>query len=301
MLDYYLERLQERGTAFFYGLTLGGGTLLLFFSGWLWWHYFYLNPQTVFYSSVDNGLVTTGVTKQTVSKASDGSVSQDDQITLGAQNLVKTVTVVTQTPKQAAPSVVTTEAIGTPDDSFIRYSAINAGKTTSLGPVAAIWSKQPVSESGSGVFENAIFDVFPVAHLPALERQKVMDSVKKGDIYKTDFKAVTKERKNGRLYYIYNVSLVSDKYAALLKQVDAAMGLNKLKTLDPSQYQGSEPVLMRVKVDAAGHQLQSVSYVANNRVQTYSVWGASRKITVPTKSVTPNELQAKLNAVLNQQ
>lgn len=306
MFDYYLDLALSWGKAVFYGVTLGVGTLLLFFTGWLWWHYNYLNPQTVFWASFNNNLIINGVTKHTVSQDNSGKLDQYDQLNLGAHNLVKTVSTVTQQ-NRASKSVVVTETIGVPEANFSRYTKIDtdqktaAGNPLNFGKVLNVWSKQDLTAGGNGTFADAVFDVIPFSHLNASQRQQVIHDAQQNETYKIDFGAVSKARKNGRLYYGYEAEVAPDKFVTLIKQVDALMGLNQLKNLDPSQYQGGNPIKVRISIDARAHQLESITYTGTARQESYSAWGAQIITDLPGNTVTQANLQSKLNAILNGQ
>jgi hypothetical protein len=305
MLNDYLERQLAAGKSRFYGITVGGGVLLLVFSGWLWWHYSYLNPQTVFWSAFNNNLVLTGVTKHTTSGDTNTKLDQFDQISLGAHNVVRTVA--TSTQNGANKNIVVTEGVGTPDAGYLRYAKIETSQKTTAGqplnfkPVIGLWGQQSTATTTSSAFADAIFDAFPFANLSASQRQQVVASTKSEKVYDIDFTKVTKERQNGKLYYTYNVALSPDKYVQLLKQVDGFMGLNQLKNLDPTQYQGTAPVQLSVKLDAYGHQLAIVTYVGDARQEEYSAWGAQIIPDIPSGAISQTVLQTKLNGILSGQ
>lgn len=304
MLDDYLELLQSRGKKLFYGVTIGGGIVLCILTGWIWWHYHYLNPQNVFWGAVNNNLIINGVTKHTESDNQGEKLNQYEQITLGADNFVKTqVTRSQEDPK----SLIVTETLGTPDANFARYTKIETNEKSTNGqpldfqPVLQNWSKTELGgQATEGSFATAIFDVLPFAHLNSQQRSQVIKSMKDSEVYTIDFNKVSKERKNGRLYYTYDTSINPGKYIALLKQVDSLMGLDQLKQLDPAEYQGGEPVQLKITVDARSRQLASLQYANNNSLIEYSAWGVSSKLELPEKVTSQTELQSKLNAILSQ-
>ncbi|MEI7683263.1 MAG: hypothetical protein WCJ24_03115 [Candidatus Saccharibacteria bacterium] len=306
MLDEYLERLLAGGRARFYGITVGGGTALLVLTGWLWWHYSYLNPQTVFWAAVNNNLVVSGVTKHTVSGNANAKLDQYDQLSLGAHNVVKTTTLSSQQGGDQKIKVAS-ETIGTPEASFSRYTSIETNQRTPSGqplnfkPVVGQWSKQSTANATSGVFADAIFDAFPFANFSASQREQVMNSIKNDKVYDVDFTKVAKNRQDGRLYYGYVASIAPDKYIQLIKQVDNLMGLNQLKNLDPVKYQGAQPIKLGVKIDAIGHQFATVTYIGNSRQIDYAEWGAQIIPDIPIKTITQADLQNKLSSILNGQ
>ncbi len=307
MLHIYLDRWLEYGRARFYGLTIGGGIVLCVLSSWLWWHYVYLNPQNVFWGAFNNNLIVHGVTKHTVSQTASGTLDEYDQIGLGAHNIVRSVGVMSQPATNDRKNMVVTESIGTPTANFARYTKIDTqqlsaqGKPLDFSGVLHVWSKQDVSKGGNGAFAEAIFAAIPFSYLNQSQRQQVIQTVQHEDTYGIDFAHVQKKRDKGHLYYLYDAALAPDKYVQLLKQVDSLMGLHQLNSLDPSQYQGGQPIQLKIMVDASAHQLASVTYVGNNRVEAYSGWGVAPSPSLPSQTISQAELQTKLNALMNGQ
>ncbi len=298
MFDDYLERFLSRGAAWFYGITIGGAIAMLALSSWLYWHYEYLNPQTVFWGAVSSSLTTEGVTKRTRGNDNNGQLDQYDQISLGANNFVSSTANISQ-----GSTKVTTETIGTPVSNFARYTKIEAANAADYSSVINQWGKQDLggSNASNGVFADTIFGIMPLAHLNANQRRQVIDEVRREGTYTVDFAAVGKQRKDGRLYYEYNLSVAPDKYVKLLKQVDELMGLNQLKNLNPAQYQGGQPIQFKVSIDAHAHQLAVVQYGNNGRQEAYSAWGVARNPNLPTNTISQTDLQAKLKTILNGQ
>lgn len=303
MLNDFLDRAQSRGPGWFYGVSLGGGVLLLIFTFWLWWHYFYLNPQNVFWSAVNNNLTISGVTKHTKSADESASIDQYEQISLGAQNVVRTVSTSTQ---EVPKSTVVKQTIGTPDANYIRYEKIDIEAKSKDGPkpdfseISSKWGVSKTAETNSGAFVTALFfDLIPFGRLDAQQRQTVVGNMKNGEVYNIDFDKVAKERSGkGRLYYIYDASVSAGKYIDIIKQIDGYMGLNQLKQLDPSAEQTGVPLKVKIKIDAVSHQFSSVTYVDNNQTIDYSAWGAALKITIPEQTIQQAELQQQLNNIL---
>lgn len=301
-LDSYLAGRGRR----FYQITIGGGVVLLLGCFWLWWHFGYLGNQSVFWGAMTNNLRIAGVTKENKSSAQGQGFQQTDQIVLGAQNVVKSVGVVSETNNNQEVSRVVTETLATPNANFSRYTAIKTsqvgqnGKPFNFGPVLNVWAKQDAN-SGNNAFTQAVLDIAPLANLSPKQQQQVIAQMKRDNTYQVDFNAVTKRTVSGKTIYDYNVNVSAEAYFKTAKLIDAMMGLNQLKSVDPAQYKNAQPVQFVFSVDARAHQLAGITYVSNQRTETFSNYGAQPKIDIPSKTITGAELQARLAKIVTGQ
>lgn len=264
-----------------------------------------IKPDRVFWGTINNNLIITGVTKQTQTKEESGSLEQTQQISLGAQNVVRTSGVVTQQPTDAAATTVHTETIGTPEADFARYTKIETNQKTSsnqdfnFGEALNMWSEQKIESGGSGSFGEALYGIIPVSFIQSSARNQIVNEMKSRNTYVVDYGSVKKRTENGRLIYDYSVKVDPQQYVVALKNIDKASGLNQLQQVDPSQYAGSQPVEISVSIDARAQQLVSISYPNSARTETYSGYGIFRPVELPQQTVPQAKLQEMLNKILN--
>lgn len=307
MATDYMQQLEQLDKPWFFRLAWAGGAFLFILAGYLWWNYASINPERVFWGTVSNNLVITGVTKHTVTDQQDGSMDQYQQISLGAQNVVKSEATIDQKAIDAASTNISTETIATPTVDYSRYTKIKtepkAGttKTYDFSSALNIWSKQSVEESGNGAFGEALYGILPFSLLQSKDRNQIVAQMKQNKAYTVDYSKVVKHSDKGRLIYDYTVSVDAQQYVAALKAIDKANGLNQLQSVDPSQYSGSQPVEVKVSIDAHAQQLVSIAYPNNSRTETYSAYGVFNGVPIPDKAISQSELQDKLNGILNAQ
>ena len=133
-----------------------GGAVLLVAAAFAWCFMANKSPEKVFWSTIENGLTSHGVTVQ--SQQSDGTVTTDQTIrfSLGAENLSHSVTTLTQ----PGTSVVN-EMIGTTTDDYTRYLKINTdqkkadGSEIDFSKLIGVWAKGPTG--GNQFFNQAVF------------------------------------------------------------------------------------------------------------------------------------------------
>ncbi len=305
MANEYLEELQKLDTPWFYRIAWIGGALLFVLAGYLWWNYASVNPERVFWGTVSNNLVISGVTKETVTNEANGSLNQVQQISLGAQNAATSITTVEQKAVDASSTKVVTETVATPQADFSRYISIETSQKTTtsqafdFGAALNIWSKQDLAQEGNGAFTEALYGLLPLAFIQGNERHAIVSDMQKNKVYDVQYDSLKKRRENGRLIYDYTVAIDAEQYVKVLKQVDAAMGINQLESVDPSQYSGGAPIEVQISIDAHAQQVVSITYPDGARVEKYSAYGVSRPYTLPENAITREELQTKLNDILN--
>jgi len=300
-----LEQLQQFNKPWFYKLAWIGGTLLFLVSGWLLWNNLSVQPVRVNRGTISNNLVVSGVTRRAISKDPNGSLNQYQQVTLGAQNVVRTAATIEQSPEGEPTTKIMSETIATPEDNFSRYVGIETSqkapgdKSFDFAPVLNQWGKQPVEAETSGAFSEALFgDLVAFANLPANRRNPIINDMKNNKVYTVDFSAVSKRRENGKLIYDYEVKVAPEQYLKALKQIDEATGLKQLTSLDESQFAGAEAIKFKVSIDAHAQQMVGLSYEGDNRTVTFANYGALVRVDIPTNTVTQVELQTRLNNIL---
>lgn len=306
MLNEYLEELQKLDKPWFYRVAWAGGVILFLLAALLWWNYASVTPERVFWGTVNNNLVLNGVTKQVVTNEINGSMNQTQQISLGAQNVVTGTTTVEQKASDAASTKVVTETIATPTVDFAKYVSIETAQPTggaapNFGDALNIWSKQEVTKDSGGAFTEALYGLIPLGFVQGNQRANIVKDMQKNQVYDVQYDKLQKRREHGRLMYDYTIAVNPEQYMKTLKQIDAAMGLNQLEALDPSQYTGAQALEVRVTIDAHAQQLVSVTYPENSRIETYSGYGIFRSIELPQNATPRQELQNKLNTILNAQ
>jgi len=284
------------------------GIIVLIVAGWLWWQNVYSTPERVFWSMVNNNLVTTGITKHSTQSGQQAPTTTDQytRLTFGSQNTVRSIVTLTQD-DGTNKSVVKTETIGTPDNDFARYLSINTtqksseGKLLDFTKIQGIWGKSPDPVAGqpstASYLRQAVLGLVPFGYLDSENRASIVSYMQNNQVYKPDFSHVQKTTKNGKAVYIYAVEVQPKAYANLLVMMNKAMGLGAIDGLDPSAYESSPPIKTQFTVDKNSRQLVSISYVGSGQEEAYSDYGLSLPLILPTQTIPIAELQKRIQTV----
>lgn len=284
-------------------LFLLAGILLLVLSIVAWWKLIYTSPSVVFDRMLSNNFSTTSVIK---------TVTQADE----AQKLNQTTLIVTE-PKQRvdsistlsqhgeAKSVVTTRSIGTNTEDFVSYTSINTnqkkadGKPFDFAGIIGVWGKSDQdnpAENGQ-LYNQTALGIVPTGNLALHERKELLKQIKSSQVYSFNNKTVKKSRVNGRPVLSYDVSVAPQAYVSMLKAFARSSGIKQLEQVDPTQYADSAPLKFKIDIDVWSGQLSKITYNETQNVDVFSAYGARKQVTIPTSTISINELQTRLQKI----
>jgi hypothetical protein len=278
------------------------GALLLVAAGVLWWAKLSVNPERVFWGTIDQSLATSAVTIQADQKTTSASVHQTVQYSLGAQNISHSLTKITQ-----GKTVVQNELIGTPTADYTRYVGVRTdqkganGKDLNFSNIIGVWAKgetgqtQLLSQGVLGVGLPLGGVAVPIGNLQPTQRQKLVKEIKNNVVYQTDYEKAKKQTVNGRLQYVYDVSVQPVAYATLMQHFAQLLGLHDLDSLDPNNFQGQQPTKMQLTIDARSRHLVAVEMESTHDKQTYTAYDVPVRVSAPAKTISVTELQNRLS------
>lgn len=279
------------------------GLLVLLGSLFAWYQYVHRSTYGVFWDTIDNNLNINGVTRTIEQQNNGADFNQKLQISLGAENVARGITTVTQ-PSAEGNTVVVSETVGTPTENFVRYVDVNvAGSGTAPADVASIknvWSREPLTQGGQlnqSILAEGLFSSFPLARLNQPQRQEVVQFMKDNKVYSVDYKNAKEVSRGGKQGFEYVVVVDLPGYIATLKMIDTMMGLKQLESVDPSAYEGAEPAELTVVNSINGRQLLEVTYNGSSRKEKYSAYGARINVAIPEAYLLRSELEQKVQTI----
>ncbi|MGH7158169.1 MAG: hypothetical protein ACREGD_03830 [Candidatus Saccharimonadales bacterium] len=281
---------------------VGGGLLLLLAAGGLWWCRLAVAPERVFWGMIEQSFKTSGVTMSSTMQQGESSLEQHLQYSLGAQNRALSSNTLRQ-----GGAVVTTETLGTLGADYTRYAHIQTERTSEeggpldLANILNVWAKTEQPPGTSQLLSQTILGLsvplgampVPIGYLSPDQREKLINQIKNEGMYEISFKDVKKEKKNGRLYYTYQVKVQSIPYVHLVQEFAKSIGLHDLDQVNPNDYQG-QPLTIQMTVDARAKQITEVHVPEVDFRQTFSAHGIPVSIQPPEQSVPAEELQRRL-------
>jgi hypothetical protein len=281
--------------------------ILFGISGWLWWHFLRSNPENIFWGMMDNNLRTQSVTKQSSEGDKSQRTIQSSRAFTSPDQIVKGVTKITQQSDSGSIKVLT-ETVGTPHADFVRYLTIESteknasGKTPDFSNVKNVWGKaaavNPKSTTGQ-LYSQAVLGVVPFGSLNLAQRQQLLQFMKDKKVYVTDFNSVDRFKNGGRSYYEYQVSVSPMAYIQMLQMYAKMAGLNQLNDINAEDYKDSSALKFKLQVDVFSKQLVGIKPLGGApRTEAYGGYGIiSRKVALPTQTITLDELQTRLQTV----
>lgn len=257
----------------------------------------YKNPERVFTAMLSKNLSTAGYTRTIDSSSSDAQMIDSTQAQFGAQNVVEGKTSLKQ-----YGSVVKTHVIGTPKTELVRYTEIEQGtvneqnQKTDFSGILNKWASY-----GEGVppqsFTQAQLGLFPIGNLSPKNKQKILAMIHKDKVFQPNYDTVKTVHQNGRLLYVYDVTIYPEAYIKVLKQFGEAVGLHEqVAQFDESQYKGAEPLHFMAGVDVVSRRLTTLASAGNTSShEKYDGYGIQHPVTLPRADMTVQELQQRLS------
>lgn len=281
-------------------LIIVAATAILLVAGYGWWHSVRSNPQRTLYGVIENNFRVQGVTRNVTQDNSPQKVQQSVALSLSPDAVAHGKTEISQTGSVEAQ--VKTEAISTPDEEFVRYLDISTtqknddGEALDFEELLGVWGKSNSAMTGQPgqTYGEAVLGVVPTGNFNAAGRKALMDIVRSDNVYEFDVNTLQRETVNGRPTYVYDVKVAPTGYIKLLKKYGSLAGMSQLEQLDPSRYEGAEPLTFKLRVDVWSQRLSGIEYAGATRTEALSSYGIRREIDFPTESISVDELQAKL-------
>jgi hypothetical protein len=295
-----LDRL--RSYKYSTAIITAAAALLIVVSAMVWWHFVYLSPSRVFWGAMQNNLRTASVTKHLTDTQSGQKLDQYIRLQLGGTNATQWLVDLKQ-----SNSHVLTESIGTPTDGYVRYLKATTnqshadGSPYDFGNILGVWAKADGQSSDTlrQLFSQSVLDLGtvpapPIGNLTPTEQQNIFDFMRAQQVYTPTYSSMKRETRDGRSVYVYDVQVQLMPYVRMMQAFAKNLSLHDLDQSNPAAFQNSDPVKLRFVIDAAAHELREISYPSNNYTQTYSGFGLTKPIEIPTKTITVTTLQQRL-------
>lgn len=278
------------------------GAVIALIGVWLFYNRIQTNPARTFWGMVEQSLTTPSVTMQAQQAQGQDSIKQTMSLSLGPKNFAHSLVNINQGGIQ-----VKTEVIGTPQADYTRYTSVRAGEEATGGRdlktdgLVNVWAKsepQLFGQSALGLGLSLGSVPVPIGQVTSQQRAEIIKEIKERTLYRVNFDKVKKDRKDGRLYYTYDVETAPFVYVQIMKLFASSIGVKTLDQIDPGEYRDLDTIKMQLTVDVRARQLSSVTYTQNNYTQSYSGYGVPDPTEPPAKHITMGELRGRFQAAL---
>jgi hypothetical protein len=287
-------------------LCFGLGLALFVIFGWLWYSRVYLSPQHVFWSTIDNSLSSRGLTRHVTQSQSGSTLDQYVNLTFNVSPVAHGVTIIKQEQDGKKSSVIT-ESIGTASSDYIRYTTLQPattrtdGKPYNFSNLQNIWAKGPEGQTGqssNSFLAEALFGLVLVGNLGNENRQTLVTQLRDKNVYNVSYDSVKKLHQNGRVIYEYAAKMNIHDFSLIVNRYLSMIGLAEGHKLDPNTYPVDQLSDVTIDIDARAHELTSITYSGGSRKEVYSGYGIVDLTPLPTKTITTDELQQRLQSTL---
>lgn len=280
-------------------IILLAAILLFALSLWSWWQFVFNSPDKIFWGMVQNNLRTSAFSRTTIQDDGQQQVAQVTETTILPTPLANNQTTIIQ-----PEAKVVTESVGTPFRDYVRYTNVStsrlnaAGKPMDFSSVLNVWGASTADNSVTGgqLFNKTVLGIVPMGIINAQDRAEVYKAMHDNNVY-----VYTKAKTVGsglRRTYVYDVKVNPVAYVTVLKTYAETLGLTHLKTIEPSQYESTQPISVQLSVDSLSRQLTEVSYGNGARRELYTAFGSTKQLQpAPTKTIGIDELQYRLQTI----
>jgi hypothetical protein len=277
------------------------GALLLIVATGVWCYQKGTDPEKVFWNTIEQSLATRAVTIQAEQDNSGTKAHQTLRYSLGAENMVRSLTTLTQ-----QGTLVRSEAVSTPKLDYTRYISIDTdqtgadGKALDFSKVIGIWAK--TDENQGSLFSQSVLGTglplggigVPVGFMQPEDRSALIAQIRNDNVYQIDFSKVKKERKNGRTVYVYDAAIQPVAFVAMLKAFAQDLGLHDLDQADPKAYTGQEAFKVEIEIDRKARRVVSIAAKDTVYRQMYSSYDVPVDFELPESTISQAELQKRL-------
>src|SRR3989338_4410726 len=295
---------QTSGLAAFLGAI---GVSLLIILGAFSYSHIYSDPQRVFWGMIGNNLATNGVTRQVIQTNGPSKSNEISQITFGANPTIHIVKKISDSSSMPATRL-TLEGIVTPTDDYQRYSLIDRPPITAQGKLGyskiyTLWVRSGTTSgadrdnSPPQLFNQTLFGAMIFCNLPQAKRSELVAYLKNHPAYKVDFAKIQRVTEVGRSTYVYKTEIMLRNYAGAVQLFAKALGLSASARISPSSYALGDKLNVEVSVDVLSRQLIKIGYLDSGAQESYSGYGLSSQLKLPTRSVNSKTFQEALRAI----
>lgn len=262
--------------------------IIIIFLVVLWFNKIYADPEHVFWTTINAGLATQSVTKNSVRSSGNSSNLEITAISFAPKLRLHDVKQIIDSSTRPS-SKLTLETVASASTDYQRYSHIerpNLKKTQKdYQKVYDAWLKNGGQEGAAGQLAgNAVFGGVLFGDFNSADRGQIFNDLRKA--YLVDFASVNKKGGIHRRVYIYHAVVPLSKYAVAARDYAKALDLPLARQIDPSHYQPADQLNLNITVDVLSREVKKIEYVSQGFSESFSGQGNNLNIELPQKTVS---------------
>jgi hypothetical protein len=249
------------------------------------------DPKELFHQALISNLSENGITC-TVTQTESGT----------KQQLIVQLDIASKRNAHSALSVdtsdtsVQTEEIVVQSGNYLRYTGF---KTTATGqgadapdytPIVNQWIKADRSKPSQLYEQTALGGcVVPLAKLPTLSQSSLSRQIESDTVFVTNFASTEQADLQGQRVRRYSVQIMPEPYAAYMREVATAAGLQSLQKVDAAEFANKTPREAIFSVNITSGRLVDIEFTDQTRTVRFSDFGKIPELKVPSKVLTNAE------------
>ncbi len=248
-------------------------------------------PGQVFTAALQAGLTQKGITCQVNQSTSSYTSQQILALDLKSKTDLRSVTTLTR-----QSTKVVTEQLDTAQASYVRYTSLTGTKDPG---VINVWTKASQSDDTARLYDNSVLGlcIVPLGSLSTAQVAAVQGQLQNGRAFKTNVAQAKQAQLNGMPVLVYDVSVQPEDYVLLMKRVAKISGLGYLDDVSANQYAQKTAENVQMSIDTKTSKIVKIENKKLQTTITFSDYGKQPKITAPTKTISTETLQKRVQAL----
>jgi len=278
------------------------GMVIFLVTSYFWYTRLYMTPERRFWTALNNSMSTPSVVRTLTQGGSGNQVVQDYRFNFAPQRVVENRVIYTEK-SSVTDTSVTTEGVIFPTEQYLRYTSFTNSRTdnginSNIDSVLGKWAVQS-SDNAEDAELNYLSEqvsLIIIGNYSADFRREVLQQLQQRQVYGENISTPVEDKLNDESVYVYTISVKLRDYAELLNKAFVTAGYGEFAPLDPANYREDSAVNGNIFVRKKDNAVVGVNF--GGREERYSNYGVIKQVDRPEVSLTVEELQAKVQQLL---
>ncbi len=249
------------------------GLVIFGVAGYLWYSKIYNEPskktarinaqmEEKFWKTIENGLRTRSVTKETVTSNPNGGTTVRSRMIFEPADYVSTKTTTRQRKTTQVATNIETSTYETPTATYVKYDKIETndkkadGSDFNFEKAVNVWARQAdisaesdeAKQAQKEQFAGNLIQLVPFAYLDKASAVELTNKLRAAGAYQIKFKESGKVEDG---LTGYKVVLNAKAYVTVLSEILKKAGYGELASLDASQYDATSSLDIDIGIDGS--------------------------------------------------
>lgn len=249
--------------------------------------------EKLFYGALERQMSLTGITCVIEQSQKQKLFRQEISLSLADKPQARSITTISHSQLS-----VTTEELILPSGTYIRYT--NIQPAASFTNVLNIWSKSKVDEPGRQDTLSATRlgnCVTPIANISNHKAKELIEKAKTSQVFHANYSKSYRQRLDGRLMQVYDVTIEPYPYVVFMKQVAAASDIKALDSEEPASFAERKPARLQYFIDTGSGRIHKISDIVQQRDIYFRGIGKQTDMTAPRNYIFQADLESRFKKI----